>query len=69
MHDFFNSKDSKSVVIFTLVVVEFLAMLWFFTNWKLQNMSGNNAANWWQKLSADSPSLDTMISHMIIQVF
>ncbi len=36
-----------------LVIVEFLAILWFLTKW---NISGNHAATWWQKLAADFPS-------------
>jgi hypothetical protein len=42
------------VLIFSLVlvVVEFLGM---FTKEKLQNISGNQAATWWQKLAADFP--------------
>jgi hypothetical protein len=41
------------VLIFSLplVVVEFLAILCFFPKYKLQNISENNAATWWQKLA------------------
>ncbi len=38
------------------VVAELLAILWFFTKWKLKNISGTQAATWWQKLAADFPS-------------
>ncbi len=39
---FWKYKDQKSVHIFVvvIVVVELLAILWFFANYKLQNMSG-----------------------------
>ncbi len=46
-----------------LVVVEFLAILWFFTKLKLQNISGSYAATWWQKLAADIPSLIEHLAH------
>jgi hypothetical protein len=51
--------DPKCLLIFTLasVVAELLAILGFFTNQKLLNMSGTNAATWWHKLAADFPSL------------
>ncbi len=38
------------------VVAELLAILWFFTKWKLKNISGTQADTWWQKLAADFPS-------------
>ncbi len=48
--------------------VNFLAILWFFTKKKLQNISGNNAANWWKKLIADSPSLNRLINvHLVVK--
>ncbi len=43
-----------------LVDVEFFAILWFFTKPKLENISENYAATWWQKLAADFPSLDEL---------
>jgi hypothetical protein len=56
--------DSKSVLIsyLALVVVEFLAILWFFTKLKLQNISGNNAAHKRQKLATDFPSFMFLLS-------
>jgi hypothetical protein len=33
------------------VVVEKLAILQFFTKYKLQNISGTRAATWWQKMA------------------
>jgi hypothetical protein len=55
-HDkFLSFKDSKFVLILYLAqaVVEILAMLWFFTKWKLQNICGIDAASLRQKLAAD----------------
>jgi hypothetical protein len=45
---FYNSKDSKYVLSFSLalVVVEFLAILWFFAKWNLQNIIGNILKLW-----------------------
>ncbi len=62
----YNSKDSKTVLIFyqALAVVEFLAILWFFSESKLQNISGNHAATWQQKLVADFPSLGVHQIHV-----
>ncbi len=47
------------MLIFSLALafIEFLAILRFFTKLKLQLISGNHAATWWQKLPADFPSL------------
>ncbi len=47
------------MLIFSLasVVAELIAILWFFTKQTLQNISGSNAATWWQKLATDFPSL------------
>ncbi len=47
----------KSVFIFSLalVVVEFLEILWYVTK---QNIYGNHAVTYRQKLAADFPSLD-----------
>ncbi len=42
-----------------LVVVEFLAILLEKTKQNFQNISGNHAATWRQKLAADFPSLYT----------
>ncbi len=41
-----NSEDCKSIFIFSLasVFVEFLAILWFFNEFKFQNISGTDAA-------------------------
>jgi hypothetical protein len=49
------------VLIFSLalVVVEFLAILPFFNQQKLQNISWTQVATWRQKLAADFPSLQT----------
>jgi hypothetical protein len=46
-----------------LVVVEFLAILWFFTNQKLQNISGNHAATCRQRLTAFFPHFNWILSH------
>jgi hypothetical protein len=61
MKKFLNSKYSKFVHIFSLasMVIEFLAILRFFTKkYYLQNISGNHAATWQQKLAAYFPSLN-----------
>ncbi len=56
-------KDSKYALIFplSLVVYDLSAILWFFTKWKVQNISGTNAATWWQNLAAD-------LAHLIFKM-
>ncbi len=63
----YNSKDFKSVLIYPLafVVVEFLAILSIFIKKKLQDISGNHAATWWQKLAADILSLLSILNFII----
>ncbi len=64
-----NYKDSKSVLIFSLAleVAELVAISWFFTKQKLQNISETNAATWRQKLAADFPSLHGKYKHALAQ--
>ncbi len=52
---FWNSKDSKPSYIFYLasLVIELLAILLFFTEYKFQKISVSNAATWKQELAAD----------------
>ncbi len=51
----FEQQYSKYVLIFylALVLAELLAILWFFTEQKLQNISVTHAVTWWQKLAID----------------
>jgi hypothetical protein len=44
------------IFILALVVVEYLAILGFFNKYKFQNITGNHAATWEQKLAADFSS-------------
>jgi len=53
--DFFKFYGLQICAYFSLalVVVELLAILWFFAKQKLQNLSGTHAATLWQKLTAN----------------
>jgi hypothetical protein len=52
-----------------LAVVEFLAILRFFTKQKLNNISGNHAATWKQKLAADFPHRNKTRVQMPAKIF
>ncbi len=50
-----------------LAIVEFLAFFKMFTKIELQNISGNNASTWQQKLRGNFPSLVIQFHDLIPQ--